>query len=172
MALDRLYVTLAICALLLGTHVVAWIHGRNHERDAQEQKAKVIELAQVKAAAAKEADTAHKEAVMRETQTGVVHVLQTQTITLAGAVDASAAAATERLRVLASRSASRCVVPQSAGATSGSDAGQTTVAAILRDADRSDLVAVGAAADRALGEQVAMLGACRKLLREAWRMTN
>lgn len=118
------------------------------------------------------AKTALKDEQARTNQTEAVHVYTSQTVTIPLAVDAAASAAASRLRELANRTRRDCPVPQGASAASGGDGGQTTVAAQLRDADREDLVAVSAAADKEVKEQRALIDVLRKLLREAWRQTN
>lgn len=139
-----------------------------------ESKANAIAVKQYEAAASATATSQIKTEAAKANQSEVLHVLQTQTISIATGTDAAAVAAVGRLRILAARSgaASGCAVPKGASAASGSDAGQATVAGQLSDANRSDLVAVGAASDKVIAERQALLTACRGLLREAWRATN
>lgn len=166
--------------VIAGALAAIWGYGAYQHHEGFKDGAKSVrdewnaeKLATTSALATKNADTAVKNAQASTNQTQVLNVLQTTQVSIASGADAAASAAIGRLRILANRSpAGACAVPQGARASSPSDAGQTTVAAQLRDADRSDLVAVGAAADKVIAERQALLTACRGLLHEAWRMTN
>src|SRR5574343_9914 len=157
----------ALIAGLLGYHFIAVHHarqsglekGRQEVRDEwtaekEKQRASVAE---------KNADSAQKTSVLVQTKTEVVNAIVESKSTNADRGNATV----ERLRKLAAAHPAACpAVPQSAGASQADYA--TPVPARLPDDDRRSLVQIGVMANDVRDQ----LYGCRKLLHDAWMMTN
>lgn len=113
--------------------------------------------------AVKNADSAQKSGQLQQTKAEVVNEIFVSQSTNADRGRASI----ERLRNLAVAKPAACTaVPQSAGASQADHA--APVAARLSDDDRRSLIEIGVKANDVRDQ----LYGCRKLLHEAWLMTN
>jgi len=157
---------IALAALLSG--VSAWhIHGTHKAREEGRQEVQAkwdMERANQRASVAeKNADSTQKTSALVQTKAEVVNEI----VVSQSANADRGRAAVERLRKLANSKPATCpAVPQSAGASQASDA--APVAARLSDDDRRSLIEIGVKANDVRDQ----LYGCRKLLHEAWLMTN
>lgn len=157
----------ALIAGLIGYHVIAVHHA--HQSGLEEGRQEVRgewdkeREKQRTSVAEKNADSSQKTSVLVQTKTEVVNAIVESKSTNADRGNAAA----ERLRKLAAAHPAACpAVPQSAGASQADHA--TPVASRLSDDDRRSLVQIGVMANDVRDQ----LYGCRKLLHEAWMMTN
>ena len=157
---------IALAVLVAG--VSAWhLHGINlaREEGRKEVQAKWDkERANQRASVAeKNADSTQKTSVLVQSKAEVVNEIVVSQSKNADRGNASV----ERLRKLANSKPAACApVPQSAGASQADHA--TSVAARLSDDDRRSLIEIGVRANDVRDQ----LYGCRKLLHDAWAMTN
>ena len=152
-----------VIAAALGYHAYG-VHVARNEGRAEVQAKWDQERANQRASVAeKNADSTQKSSEMQKHQAEVVNEIVVSQSTNAD----RGRAAVERLRKLANSKPAACTaVPQSAGASQADHA--TTVASRLSDDDRRSLIEIGVRANDVRDQ----LYGCRKLLHDAWAMTN
>ena len=158
----------SIALVFLLSCVSAWhIHAthaaREEGRKEVQEKWNQERANQRASVAEKNADSTQKTSVLVQSKAEVVNEIVVSQSKNADRGNASV----ERLRKLANSKPAACApVPQSAGA-SQADHG-TTVASRLSDDDRRSLIEIGVKANDVRDQ----LYGCRKLLHDAWAMTN
>ena len=152
-----------VIAAALGYHAYG-VHVARNEGRAEVQALWNQERANQRASVAeKNADSTQKTSVLVQSKAEVVNEI----VVSQSKNDAAGNAAVERLRKLANSKPSACApVPQSAGTSQADHA--TSVASRLSDDDRRSLIEIGVKANDVRDQ----LYGCRRLLHDAWAMTN